>query len=249
MKKNSPISLCRRFTSRFTSRAFLSAAISLLALTLGPGFAANLSADELYQKFQPAKTSRVREGIEWSNFRANSTQDQTLPRVLLIGDSIVNGYQGKVTEKLSGKMNVSYWATSKCVTDPDYFKELDLILGAASYDVISFNNGLHSLSTDRAEWEEAYVQAVRFIQAKCPKSRLFLTTATPLKDPELTEKAQELNAILWKTAKAQNLPVIDLFSLMDPLDRNEFWSDTFHYRPAGIEMEAEKVAETVSAAQ
>lgn len=207
--------------------------------------AASLSAEELYKQFQPEKTSRVREAIEWSNFRANSTQDTTLPRILLIGDSIVAGYNGKVAEELSGKMNVSFWASSKCVTDPDYFRELDTILGADHYDVISFNNGLHSLTTDRAEWEFAYTQAVKFIRVKCPESRLFLTTSTPLKDPELTAKAQELNAVVWQTADAQKLPVIDLFSLMNPLDRDEFWSDTFHYKAPGIALEAKKIAETV----
>ncbi|MDO4859068.1 MAG: SGNH/GDSL hydrolase family protein [Thermoguttaceae bacterium] len=205
----------------------------------------SLFADELYKQFQPAKTSRTREAIEWSNFRANATNDETLPRVLLIGDSIVAGYNGKVAEKLKGKMNVSFWASSKCVTDRDYFRELDLVLGADEYDVISFNNGLHSLSTDRAEWEFAYTQAVKFIRVKCPKAKLFLTTSTPLKDPNLTEKAKDLNVIVWKTAEAEKLPVIDLFSLMDPLDRNEYWIDTFHYRAPGIEMEAEKIAQTV----
>jgi len=205
----------------------------------------SLFADELYKQFQPEKTSRTREGIEWSNFRANATNDVTLPRVLLIGDSIVAGYNGKVAELLNGKMNVSFWASSKCVTDRDYFKELDLVLGADEYDVISFNNGLHSLGTDRAEWEFAYSRAVKFIRAKCPNAKLYLTTSTPLKVPEMTEQAKELNQIVWKTAEAEKLPVIDLFSLMDPLDRNEFWSDTFHYRPAGIELEAKKIAETV----
>ncbi len=202
-------------------------------------------AEELYQQFQPKETSRVRESAEWSNFWSNATLDTSLPRVLLIGDSIVAGYQSKVTEKLRGKMNVTYWASSKCVTDPDYFKELDLVLGAMKYDVISFNNGLHSLSTDRAEWEFAYQQAVKFIQAKCPESRLFLVNSTPLKDPKLTEKACELNQIVAKTAKEQNLPIIDLFGLMNPLDREKFWSDTFHYREEGKEMEASKIVETV----
>ena len=167
-------------------------------------------------------------------------------QILLIGDSIVAGYNGKVAEELDGKMNVSFWASSKCVTDADYFKELDTVLGADHYDVISFNNGLHSLSTDRAEWEFAYTQAVKFIRAKSPESRLFLTTSTPLKDPELTAKAEELNAIVFKTAETENLPVIDLFSLMNPLDREEFWSDTFHYKAPGIALEAGKIVETVT---
>ena len=206
-----------------------------------------LLGEELYQKFQPEKTSRIREATEWSNFRANSTTNIALPRVLLIGDSIVAGYQGAVTEKLRGSMNVSFWASSKCVTDPSYFQELDLVLSADRYDVISFNNGLHSLNTDRAEWTFAYSQAVKFIRAKCPNSRLFIVTSTPLKDPELTKKAMELNEITLKTAEAENLPVIDLFELMNPLDRDAFWSDIYHYHAKGREMQAEKIVENVKA--
>ncbi len=204
-----------------------------------------LQGDELYLKFQPEKTSRVREAIEWSNFRANATNDATLPRLLLIGDSIVAGYQGAVTEKLRGVMNVSYWASSKCATDPSYFQELDLVLKADRYDVILFNNGLHSLDTDRAEWAFAYRQAVKFIRARRPEARLFIVTSTPLKDSDLTRKARELNEIVLKTADSENLPVIDLFGLMNPLDRSEFWSDTFHYYAKGRELQAEKIVENV----
>lgn len=205
-----------------------------------------LCGDELYLRFQPEKTSRVREATEWSNFRANATNDATLPRLLLIGDSIVAGYQGLVTEKLRGKMNVSFWASSKCATDPSYFQELDLVLKADRYDVILFNNGLHSLSTDRVEWAFAYRQAVRFIRALRPEARLFLATSTPLKDPELTLKAQELNEIVQETAESENLPIIDLFGLMNPLDRSEFWSDTFHYHVKGRELQAEKIVESIA---
>lgn len=229
---------------------FLSFLFSLLLFSPTVFQIPTVSGEEpLYLQFQPKTTSRSRENTEWSNFRANSTTNEALPRLLLIGDSIVAGYQEKVTQKLRGKMNVSFWASSKCVTDAQYFQELDLVLSADKYDVISFNNGLHSLTTDRKEWEFAYTQAVKFIRAKCPNARLYLTTSTPLKDPAMTAQAQELNAVVWKTAGSEKLPVIDLFSLMDPLDRDQYWSDTYHYRAPGIELEAAKIAETVAPAE
>ena len=108
-----------------------------------------------WQDFAPASTSREREEIEWSiTYSYNATQNGR-PRVLLIGDSICNGYNGKVRELLHGDVNVSFWASSKCVTDPDYFRELDFMLDAYPYDAVCFNNGLHSISTDRAEWDAA----------------------------------------------------------------------------------------------
>ena len=207
--------------------------------------AVSVSAGELYRQFQPSRTSRVREGTEWSITYTYNAVDTKNPRLLLIGDSICNGYQGTVRSKLGKVMNVTFWATSKCVTDKDYFRELDLILSAYRYDVISFNNGLHSLTTSREEWKNAYRAAVDFIRKKCPDARLFLTSNTPLKDPKKTAQAKELNRIIAETAKLKNLPVIDLFSLMDPLDRNQFWSDTYHFRKPAVELQADLIARTV----
>ena len=195
-----------------------------------------------WQDFAPASTSRVREATEWSitySYRATETDK---PRVLLIGDSICNGYNGKVRELLEGKVNVSFWASSKCVTDPAYFRELDFMLDAYPYDIISFNNGLHSLTTDRKEWDAAYRAAVSFIRAKLPDALLFLTTSTPLKDAELTAVAASLNETVHKIADDDILPEIDLFELMNGCDRDEFWSDTYHFKSEGIAMQAECIA-------
>ena len=140
------------------------------------------AAAELYREFQPVRTSRIRENTEWSVTYTYNALDSRHPRLLLIGDSICNAYQDTVRRKLGKVMNITFWATSKCVTDPDYFRELDLILSSYHYDVISFNNGLHSLTTDRGEWRNAYRGAVDFIRRKCPDARLFLTSNTPLRD-------------------------------------------------------------------
>ncbi len=198
-----------------------------------------------WQDFVPAFTSRVREGIEWSITYSYNTTNGDLPRVLLIGDSICNGYNGKVREMLEGRVNVSFWASSKCVTDPDYFRELDFMLDAYPYDAVCFNNGLHSLSTNRAEWDAAYTAAVDFIRAKLPEAKLSLTLSTPLKDAKLTAISASLNETVVRLAEEKGLPVIDLFAAMDGLDREEFWSDTYHFRAPAIEMQAKVISDHV----
>ena len=181
--------------------------------------------------------SRVREDIEWSIHYAYDYH-RTLPRLLLIGDSICNGYQPYVREKLDGSMNVSFWASSKCVTDPDYLRELEFMLDYTKYDVICFNNGLHSLTTDRAAWEQAYKNTLAFITEKCPSAKLYITLCTPLKDPKLTAISSELNDI----ARAQGLPVIDLFTPMDALDRDAYWTDTYHFTNEAKIIQADIIA-------
>ena len=198
-----------------------------------------------YFDYQPTSTSRVRENVEWSITYTYNARDTENPRVLLIGDSICNGYQTKVREKLGDKVNVTFWASSKCVTDPDYFRELDFIAGAYPYQVVTFNNALHSLETDLAEWKEAYARAVGFLQEKLPQAKLSLVLGTPTRDEEKSQICRTLNAYALQLAEEKNLPVVDLYSAMDPLDRQNDWMDTYHFSPNAIELQAEFLKEHI----
>ncbi|MBQ3707167.1 MAG: SGNH/GDSL hydrolase family protein [Clostridia bacterium] len=195
-----------------------------------------------WRDYAPAATSRVREATEWSitySYRATATD---LPRVLLIGDSICNAYQGRVRELLDGRVSVSFWASSKCVTDPDYFRELDLMLSARPLDMVTFNNGLHSLTTDRGEWDAAYAGAVSFLRAKLPSAKLALVLSTPLKDPALTAISASLNETAVRIAGEEGLETIDLFTPMDRLARDRYWTDTYHFTAEAVGMQAEILA-------
>jgi len=191
-----------------------------------------------------AHGERQREGTEWSIiywFHANQT---ALPRILLIGDSICNGYQSLVDRELDGIAYTSFYATSKCVTDRSYIKELSHVLDEYQYAVIHFNNGLHSLDTDRGEWEAALRQTIKTLREKGKGAKLVFATSTPLRDPALTVKARELNTIALRVMKEEGIPVNDLFALMDPQDRS-LWSDTFHYHEAGRAMQAKQVGDAI----
>ncbi len=198
-----------------------------------------------YTLFQPERTSRRREAIEWSIAYTYNAVDTEKPRALLIGDSICNGYQDGVRGKLEREVNISFWATSKCVTDRDYFRELEHILSGYRYDLISFNNGLHSLTTDREEYAAAFHAAVQFIRRKCPNAKLLIGTSTPLRDVPKTAQVKELNRIVCGIAAAEGLPVLDLFALMEPLDRRGNWRDDYHFQPDAIDSQAEFIANTV----
>ena len=102
------------------------------------------------------------------------------------------------------------------------------------------------METDPAHWEIAWRAAVQFIKAKCPNAKLFLCNCTPLKDPALTAKSQRINGVIEKIAQEEKLPVIDLFSAMNPLDRNEFWSDTYHFKQPAIEIQAKTIVDRIS---
>jgi len=189
--------------------------------------------------------TKSREGTEWDTAYWYNANDSKLPRVLLLGDSICNGYQTLVRDELAGVAYVSFWATSKCVVDRSYLKQLTYILEEYDYAVIHYNNGLHSLNTDRADWEAGLRAALKLIREKGKGAKLIWATSTPLKDPALTEKAKELNAIAARVVKEQGIPTDDLFALMDPQDRNKLWSDTYHYHMEGRKMQAKQVADSI----
>ena len=115
----------------------------LAALAIVPTIA---FADAIADNYPVAENVRGHENTEWSISYAYHMTDakKELPRVLMVGDSICKGYQSKVRSKLEGKANVTYWASSYCVTSPGYLRLLAFYLDEAEYDVIHFNNGLHS---------------------------------------------------------------------------------------------------------
>ena len=193
---------------------------------------------------------RGHENTEWSTYYGYHLTDKNrhLPRVLLVGDSICNGYQAGVARALEGKMNVSYWISSYCVTSPGYLKRLELCLDEAKYDVVHFNNGLHSLGTPTDDWAKGLEAALRLIREKQPSARIVWATSTPLKDPGRTAKARALNAAAADVVKRLGgIETNDLFTLLDPLDREQNWSDTYHHKPPVRAQEAEQVAAAVMA--
>ena len=191
---------------------------------------------------------RGHENIEWSISYAFGLTDGTrdLPRVLLIGDSICHGYQEGVRERLKGKMNVTYWVSSYCVTSPAYLPLLSIYLDEAKYDVIHFNNGLHSLETPTDAWAKGFKTALELIRNKQPEAKLVWCPSTPLANGTKTAKCRELNAAAARVvAELGGIATDDLFALCDPLDRATNWSDEYHFRPEAKAMQADQVVESV----
>ena len=190
---------------------------------------------------------RGHENVEWSVGYAYHLTDakKVLPRVLLVGDSICNGYQRTVGACLAGLMNVSYWASSYCVTSPEYMKLLAFYLDEVKYDVVHFNNGLHSLDTPVDAYAKGVASALKLIHEKQPQARIIWASSTPLADAALTEKVRARNAAALIAAKVVGCETDDLFALLDPLERKENWSDTFHHKVHVRELTALQVSRSV----
>ena len=186
------------------------------------------------------------ENIEWSTSYAFHMADEKkdLPRVLLVGDSICNGYQAPVRKLLEGKVNVSYWVSSFCVTSDIYFDELALQLKRGKFDVVHFNNGLHTSPkrTTVSEYEAMMEKALRFVRERLPQAKLIWASSTPLRKDE-SGWVPQLNAAGARVAaKVPGVTTNDLFALMDPMDRGENWADKYHYKAPAVQKQAAQVA-------
>ncbi len=189
----------------------------------------SLRSEEMYRQFQPETTTRKLESTEWSIAYSFDSNNTTKPRILTIGDSICNGNHGLLRNKLAEKFTFSFWATSKCVTDKLFFKELDLVLDANPASVIVFNNGLHSLGTNRDEWKFAFAQALKFIKAKKPQAKLIVLESTPVANQANNEKVMEINKLTNQISKQEAVPVIPFFDVVTALGPDNLWSDGVHF--------------------
>ncbi|MBO7721784.1 MAG: SGNH/GDSL hydrolase family protein [Kiritimatiellae bacterium] len=209
--------------------------------------AASVFADDISKTCPVSDRLRGHEQTEWSMYNAGGMIHTNMPRVLLVGDSITAQYQGGVAKLLKGKMYMSYWASSYCVTSPVYMKLLEAFLDDPTlpYDVVHFNNGLHSLATPVEAYAKRYREAVALIRRKAPKAKIIIATSTPLKDAKLTVRVRALNEVALAVAKENGLEVNDLFARLDPMDREANWSDTYHHRQPLKEIETKQVADAV----
>lgn len=220
----------------------------MAAVAAGPSSDGRQRATAMAEPYPVSTNVRGHENVEWSTAYAFGLADSTrdLPRVLLVGDSICGGYQSGVRELLKGKMNVSYWISSYCVTSAAYLPLLSVYLDEAKYDVVHFNNGLHSLGTPTEAYAKGLKAALELIRRRQPQAKIVWCTSTPLKDADKTAKCRELNVAGAKVvSELGGIATDDLFSLLDPLDREANWRDVCHHREETIKFESKQVADSV----
>ena len=103
----------------------------------------------------PAKENPQLEKTEWSDIWLADANQNDLPRVLMVGDSIAQGYFRDVEKDLTGKAYCAKYATSKFMGNPDYLDELKLILKRYRFSVIHINNGLHGWTYTEEQYRQS----------------------------------------------------------------------------------------------
>src|SRR5215467_2727113 len=218
-----------------------------LLLFLGAGLATKLAAAEA------ARAVPARESIEWCDIWISHANETSLPRVLLIGDSIARDYYPEVEKRLTGKAFVGRLATSRFVADPVLFKEIESVLDGTKFDVIQFNNGMHGWQHSEAEYRKAFPQLIKTIRAHAPKARLIWATTTPLRDGKgvtydtkaeySDERIVSRNSLAAEVVAAQKIPTVDLNAAVR--GHPELHSDNVHFNGDGVQILAEQVSAAV----
>ncbi len=213
-----------------------------LMLLLAPFAFSAIAQSVDYRSYQVPEPARKQENIVWNTTYCYNARDSKSPRVLLIGDSICNGYQGLVRKILADKVNVTFWATSLCVTDPGYLRMLNVILEDAKFDLVIFNNGLHSLSTPKDKWYKSYTLALQYLTKRLPETRIVLLNSTPKANRDV--KVDEINKLTQQAAQEYKLEMADIHSLCAPWNKKA-WRDNYHFRNPEKQKQAQFIADTV----
>lgn len=180
-----------------------------------------------------------REYIEWCDIRVEAACENPKPRALLIGDSITHSYYPYVQKQIAERYACARIASSKCIADPTFFKELALVLEEYDFSAIHFNNGLHGWDYNEAMYESGLARAVDMLLAHCGTSDLIWGSTTPIwKSDESktldvkTDRVIERNKLAAALVVDRGIRINDLFSAV--IDRPELFSkDGIHFLDTG----------------
>jgi len=193
----------------------------------------------------------IRERIEWADIWVTDADKDDLPRVLLVGDSITRGYFGEVEKNVDGKTHCARLTTSKCVSDPFYSDEVELLLKQYKFAVIHFNNGLHGWGYTEEQYRDGLLRLMETFKEHAAGAKLIWATTTPVRNAdnlqqisERTERVKARNQIAAEIMKDRNVSTDDLYGLVEA--HPEFFAgDGVHYNGKGRETQGAAVAECV----
>lgn len=185
-------------------------------------------------------------------------EDPKLPRVLLIGDSISIGYTVAVREALRGKANVLRIPVNAATT-ANTLAHIDEWLGAAKWDVIHVNCGLHDLKimdgglrqvplTDYEANVEKLLARLRQTGAK-----VIWATTTPVPAGKVSPPRKPADVALYNTAALRvaqryGVAVNDLYSGVLPKLAEYQQPVNVHYNERGYAFLGQLTAEAVAKA-
>ena len=188
------------------------------------------------------------EGGPWKFYPAKEKND-SLKNVLLIGDSVMNGFRHFVIDSLKNTANVDCWLTPKHLNSEHLFTDLQKVVSLKHYDVIQFNIGLHGWPEGRIKADE-YVplleQYVQTLKDNAKGAKLIWASITPVTAQDKAELNKKINPIIVErnqlaagVMEKYNIRTNDLYGLVtDKLHLAKL--DRFHWKSEGYRLMAKQ---------
>lgn len=190
-----------------------------------------------------------------------------LPRVLLIGDSISQGYTVPVRKLLEGKANVHRIPQNGGSTRIGLAKTEEW-LGDSKWDVIHFNWGLHDLmfspesQPDSAQYEKdqlaLYEKNLQLLTARLKQTgaALIWASSTPVPDEMNSPRSPShrsrmvkiYNDVAAKVMAENGIPIDDLYTYVAPVLEKMQKPHDVHFGSEGSDFLAVKVAADITKA-
>ena len=209
------------------------------------------------------------------NRRANpSIEDPSLPRILIIGDSISGHYHERLRLLMQGKANIigeaslsprrdpkkSFWASvsnrfyrTDSATKGDDFK--DYLAESGPWNIVHFNIGIHMFSKAQPGDEKPYaeklrqvVQTIRDSGAICLFANSTGTVAdnTIPNSPNYLTNCKAFNAAAEEVMREMGVPVTDIYGLIQPRIKELISGDLIHTNAEADQMMAELIAKRLN---
>jgi lysophospholipase L1-like esterase len=130
-----------------------------------------------------------------------------------------------------------------------------MAMGKYNHQIIHFNNGLHGWHLNDKQYEEGLRKYVRFLmKKKANNCQLVFSLSTPYPskkeniklNEEMNPVVLERNRIAMKVMSDYDIPVIDLYVLVEPkLEKYSIRKGDLHYKKEGYELMAGKISSKI----
>lgn len=190
-----------------------------------------------------------KERYEWIQSWCDEADKQDKPRVLLVGDSIVQGYQAIVRELLRDVCYVDFIATSYAADNKLFSTLVEDFAKNSNYLAIHFNHGLHGVHM----CPRTYKSKIKNLLLRLSeKSKIILAETTVVYkenstrlEPFWRKRVNERNEVVAELVTELDCAWNRLYDVSVKIPFDERCPDGVHYRTAGYETLADAVAKSI----